>query len=306
MSQPEPPQRNVNEIPRSENPRRVRHGIKLRHRDAPKAVGFLAQRWLTLIEDVFPAHIKAEAFEYAKAGQTASLDVQPGVINARVQGRAFRAYHVQLRVQPCSSQEWAAVINEMAGSAIFVASMLAGEVPSSVDEVFSTLNIELIPREPEQLVTTCTCAEPTRCKHAAAAAYVMVERLSEDPLQVFLLYGMPASDVLDQLRHARAIHTHGVASAHADPMIPESQAEPEPLEAHLDTFWRCGHQLDELQQAPPPQHLAHALLRRLGPSPMQGRFPLVGLLASIYDTVAQDAIRIRDRAEHIDPQNPSE
>jgi hypothetical protein len=44
----------------------------------------------------------------------------------------------------------------------------------------------------------------------------------------------------------------------------------------------------------------HALLRRLGPSPMNGRFPLVGLLASVYDTVAAAARHIQ---EH--PNQPS-
>jgi hypothetical protein len=33
---------------------------------------------------------------------------------------------------------------------------------------------------------------------------------------------------------------------------------------------------------------------------MNGRFPLVGLLASIYDTITATAIRLRDQAEHID------
>jgi hypothetical protein len=54
---------------------------------------------------------------------------------------------------------------------------------------------------------------------------------------------------------------------------------------------------------PPPQHAPHALLRRLGPSPLPGRFPLVGLLASVYDTVAEEAIRLRDRAERLDEAN---
>jgi len=38
----------------------------------------------------------------------------------------------------------------------------------------------------------------------------------------------------------------------------------------------------------------HALLRRRGPTPLQGKFPLVGLLASIYDSIAEHGRKLRD------------
>jgi hypothetical protein len=80
-------------------------------------------------------------------------------------------------------------------------------------------------------------------------------------------------------------------------MIPESQVEPPPLELCLDDFWRSGPRLAELEAKPPPQHVPHALLRRLGPSPMNGKFPMVGLLASIYDTIAESARKLREKNE---------
>ncbi len=64
--------------------------------------------------------------------------------------------------------------------------------------------------------------------------------------------------------------------------------------------------LKELQHVPPPHHVSHALLRRLGPPPLKGKFPLVGLLASIYDSVAEYAVKLRDRAEHIDEPDEGE
>ena len=50
-------------------------------------------------------------------------------------------------------------------------------------------------------------------------------------------------------------------------------------------FWRPGTALDEPASGDAGEHVPHALLRRMGPSPMGGRFPMVGLLASIYDSV---------------------
>ena len=117
---------------------------------------------------------------------------------------------------------------------------------------------------------------------------------------------MAASRLLERLAAVRARQTRAV-TAHAEPLMPHAvQQVSRPLEACLDTFWRPGPELAELQRMPPPQHAPHALLRRLGPSPLAGRFPLVGLLASVYDTVAQEAIRLRDRAEGLDVANGGE
>ncbi|MBT7351022.1 MAG: hypothetical protein HN811_01025, partial [Phycisphaerae bacterium] len=45
---------------------------------------------------------------------------------------------------------------------------------------------------------------------------------------------------------------------------------------------------------PLEKHVSHALLRRLGPSTLDGQFPLSGLLATIYDEAASEAVRILD------------
>ena len=83
-------------------------------------------------------------------------------------------------------------------------------------------------------------------------------------------------------------------------MIPESQHEPPDLEACQGEYWREGPRLSDLRDMPPSAHAPQALLRRLGPSELNGKFPLVGLLASIYDHVRDHAVRLRDRAEGID------
>jgi uncharacterized Zn finger protein len=188
----------------------------------------------------------------------------------------------------------------MAGEAMYAAKLLAQDVPPALEDLFTGVGADLLPARSGALEIKCTCSISAPCKHAAAVAYLLADRLSDDPLVLFDLYGLTAQRVLDRLRQARAMQTTGPAAAHGTLLIPESQIEPPPLETCLDDYWRCGPQLSELEHAPPPQHVAHALLRRLGPSPMKGRFPLVGLLASIYDDVASAAIRIRDRAERVE------
>ncbi len=282
---------------RGDGPRKVRHGLKLRHREPDRERSDLARRWIELLDARTDVDVRPQGWEYAVAGQVASLEIEGGQIRARVQGRASKPYRTTIALPILAESDWERVVGAMAQEAVYVAKLLGNELPEGLEELFRTLGLQLLPGDPHEWAASCSCPRRTACKHVAAVGYVVAERLEEQPLLVFSLRGMAAERVLDRLRQVRAMHTHGVASAHSDPMIPESQIEPPPLEATLEEFWRSGRPLrPESMSAPAP----HALLRRLGPSPLRGRFPLVGLLASVYDTVAEHAILLRDHAEHID------
>lgn len=60
----------------------------------------------------------------------------------------------------------------------------------------------------------------------------------------------------------------------------------------IDSFWRSGEELSDLDLALERPAVSHPLLRRLGPTPFEGaKFPLVGLLATCYDVFAAGAVR---------------
>jgi hypothetical protein len=66
------------------------------------------------------------------------------------------------------------------------------------------------------------------------------------------------------------------------------------LEESIESFWNFAGEPPELVRCDARHHAAHALLRRLGPSPLPGRFPIMGLLASIYDEVSTRARAMLD------------
>jgi uncharacterized Zn finger protein len=281
---------------RSATPRRVRSGVKLRGGEVRTWVG---GRWLALVEQLVGIPERLGGRDYARRGQTVTLEFVPGGIEARVQGRAARPYTTRWRIPVFDEGQWQRLIDAMAAEALYAAKLLARELPEAVDELPGLGDLHLLPRAPEVRLE-CDCGRGAACRHAAAIGYLAAERLDRDPLKAFELRGMAVPRLLERLAAVRARQTRSVA-AHAEPLVPHAvQQASRPLEACLDSFWRPGPQLAELQRMPPPQHAPHALLRRLGPSPLAGRFPLVGLLASVYDTVAQEAIRLRDRAERID------
>jgi uncharacterized Zn finger protein len=285
---------------RPENPRRIRNGIKARRKPDDAFRQWIARRWADMLPKIFDNAVLAEGYEYARTGQTASLTIDPGKVIATVQGRAPKPYKLTIRFSTVDAANWRALIQAMASEAVFAAHLLAGELPEATDRLWATLEESILPSADRAMTCTCSCADPDPCKHAAAIAHLLIDTLEADPFTIFTLRGRHSEQVLDQFRQDRALHTHGIAAAHSDPMIPETRAEVKPLEDCLDEFWRAGHRLAELHAAPPLQHVNHALLRRLGPSPLNGRFPMVGLLASIYDHVSQEALSIRNEAEQID------
>jgi uncharacterized Zn finger protein len=275
-------------------PRRVRGGIKLR-RQVPEPTGPIARRWLALTEAVVPAETCVAGLEYARRGQTVSLEIASGRIEARVQGSRSTPYQIRWRVPVFGEEAWRDLVDAMASEALYAAKLLAGELPPAFEERFTERGLELVPGA-DEVTVECDCPVSGPCKHVAAVGYLVVEQLDEDPLAVLKLRGGP--DLLERLAEARAVRSHGQAAAHAEPVVGDGP-EASPLEADLAHFWRPGSELTQLREMPPSQHAPLALLRRLGPSPLEGRFPLMGLLASIYDTVSRSAVRLRDRAEGI-------
>jgi uncharacterized Zn finger protein len=280
-------------------PRRVRNGVKLQGAETRTWVG---RRWAVLVEQLFPAKERIDGLDYARRGQTVSLELVPGGIDARVQGRDARPYATRWRMPVFEEGQWQQLIDAMAAEALYAAKLLARELPEAVDALPGLGGLRLLPL-PQEVQLECDCGRGGACKHAAAIGYLAAERLDKEPVMAFELRGMESGRLIERLTAVRARKARSVA-AHAEPLMPPAdQGTARPLESCMDSFWRPGPQLAELQRMPPPQHAPHALLRRLGPSPLPGRFPLVGLLASVYDTVAEEAIRLRDRAERLDEAN---
>ena len=105
-----------------------------------------------------------------------------------------------------SPDQWQRVVEAMAGEAIYPAKLMARELPEAIESLLASLQLQLFPAAAE-VVVECECRARGCCKHAAAVAYLVAERLDGDPLEVFSLIFRGASEpVLPQqmytLRHA--------------------------------------------------------------------------------------------------------
>ncbi len=303
--------------PRPANPRRVRGGVKLPAAGAEGPVAWAAHRFLRLVEGVGSGECLREGLEYAKAGQTKRMNVVHGCVEAAIQGRADRPYTVSLRFGTMSPNDWARVVEAMAEGAIYAAKLLAGELPSNIEDVFIPLGLKLFPGEASEITPECTCAEHRAarqglpvppwpgetgeprpgqiwCKHVCCLSYLLASRLAHEPFLMFHIRGLEGVELLEQLRDRRSAGRQGARGetpVYQQRVPGVADVTFRPIEECVTDFWEAGPALEQIDLPLTPPPVSHPLLRRLGPSPFaNAQFPLVGLLASVYDVVG-DAVR---------------
>ena len=281
---------------RPEGPRRVRNGLKIRRKEEETEWSWPATTWAErLITDV-PDAVMEKALEYGRTGQTTQLEFEPGLISANVQGEEARPYQVRIEFPVLSETAWVRVLQRTAAEAIYAAKLLAGEFPAIVEEPFNETGHPLFPI-PEEISISCTFPGTEICHHVVVVCLLALERLQEFPELVFELRGRSAERFRTDLQEARMLATRGVSQAHTNPDIVRLAGPIRSLETRMDEFWRPGSGMTAYRSETSVTHVHHALLRRLGASPLEGRFPITGLLASIYDTISEQTKDMREAAE---------
>ncbi len=278
------------------NPRRVRGGVKLKLKPDEQPSSWITQRLLRVAEEGAEGQINREGLEYARAGQTKRLTIEGTLCEGIIQGRSDKPYKTELALKQFSVHDQEQIIHAMADQMRYAAKLLAGELPSNIEDVFAPLDLRLFPTEPSDLSPTCSCPDWKEdqpwCKHAVCLTALLAERLGSEPMLVFDLHGMPGQELIDGLRQKRAIGIQGPGPTPV--LVPHIQGvtdhQSPPLEDQIDNFWTVGDELAELDTpiAPPPVDCV--LLRRLGPSPFVGKFPLVGLMQTCYELIGQSAL----------------
>lgn len=220
------------------------------------------RRWISALEALGAIYQNRlpRGRTYARRGAVVDLQLGPGRVTARVQGRRRRPYRVTIRIPVFEEASWRAVTEALAGRVGHAAALLEGRMPEEVDEVLEGCGVSLFPR-PGELETSCSCPDwANPCKHVAAVHYVLAETFDKDPFLLPALRGREREVLLAGLRAARA-------GAQASVVVEEPERGPIPIEALgarelLDA--RGDLEAVALRPAPPAGPLS---LRTLGPPP---------------------------------------
>jgi uncharacterized Zn finger protein len=274
------------------NPLPAHGGIAARGPDGAIGESWWSERFIELLESFGLGSRLERGRAYARAGQVTELDVEPGIVLAKVQGSRYTPYRVRIRPKVFSEHHWRRAEKAIAARALTLAKLLAGEMPHDIDQVLATSRLTLLPSSYSELRASCTCPDAANpCKHTAAVYYILAERFDEDPFALFTLRGRTKEELLDGLRARRAKAARGALAALPADDSCETE-EPPPLSMVLEGFWRSGPALAELHVSPLASEAPDALFRQLGPAPVStGGQNLVEVLAPAYATLAAAAER---------------
>ena len=279
----------------SENkPRKVEGGIKAKSERGAIGETWWSKRWVHALESLGMGTRLTRGRSYARQGQVLSIEVESGLVKAKVQGSMKKPYDIKIRLQPLSKRDWEQVTTGMASQALFAAKLLAGEMPKNIEEAFDSVNLSLFPETEEDLQTNCSCPDwANPCKHIAAVYYILAERFDEDPFLLFKLRGRDKDAIIASLREKRVekLETtskgENVGSKKGEKQEDVQQEEATiRLEDRLNTFWVAGEALETFVVHPEVPDIENAILKRLGDAPFvaEGK-NAVKVLEKAYDAV---------------------
>ncbi|MGW0805356.1 SWIM zinc finger family protein [Nonomuraea sp. NPDC002799] len=180
-----------------DGPIRVEGGLRARSRRGSIGATWWSRRFIDILERICDKGRLSRGRAYARQGQVLSIDLSPGKVRAAVQGSRRSPYKIVVRVGAYTESQWTTIEESIAEQAVYRAKLLAGEMPTEIEELFAALGIDLFPRD---LDMDCSCPDwGFPCKHLSAVLYLLAESFDDDPFLVLAWRGRTREQLLGSL-----------------------------------------------------------------------------------------------------------
>jgi uncharacterized Zn finger protein len=118
------------------------------------------QRWVDLLNSYRFKKRLERGRKYAREGNILSLEYKGSKVTALVQGTAEDPYKLSIWLEAFSDEDWNYVIDTLSEQAIYSAQLLAGEMPSDIEAVFTANGLSLFPFNLSEVHSKCNCPDP--------------------------------------------------------------------------------------------------------------------------------------------------
>jgi uncharacterized Zn finger protein len=233
---------------------------------------------------------------YARTGQVLSIEVGKGRVKARVQGSRPKPYEVTIHIKTLSPADWRTLTKALSRRAIFVAKLLAGEMPLDIEKVFKNEGLSVFPEKEKDLRTSCSCPDWSNpCKHIAAVYYLLGEAFDRDPFLIFKLRGMEREELTGMLGspEKRRAKKKDLPKPIPPGKEVEKSAASEPLPLDISKFWNGAGLAGDLFGAVRIPPVSAALLKRLGNFPFwRGEQRFFDVMERVYTQAASRGMNV--------------
>ncbi|MGC1218384.1 MAG: SWIM zinc finger family protein [Phormidesmis sp.] len=171
---------------------------------AAQSDAWWVQQWVDLLNSYRFKKRLERGRNYARQGNILGLTFKDSKVYATVQGTASEPYQLSIWIERFTDEDWGFVINTLGEKALYSAQLLAGEMPDSIEAVFTSNGLNLFPFTLADVKSKCDCPDPKNpCKHIAAVYYQLGDFFREDPFVLFQLRGRSKEQILEALRQQR-------------------------------------------------------------------------------------------------------
>lgn len=255
------------------------------------------ERWLELLNSYRFKKRLERGRNYAREGNVLNMDFTGAKAKATVQGSEAEPYRVSLFLESFSNEDWDYAIAKMSEKAIFSAQLLAGEMPETIEAVFTASGLSLFPFTLNEVRSRCSCPDKANpCKHIAAVYYQLGDRFTEDPFIIFQLRGRTKNQIIERLRQIRSQTAKAnkspaqleVAKVVQSSVLSETTAP----EAENKGFWQYDQPLESSLVVIVPPIDQKTVLDILGkmPLPSVDADAVQQYLTQVYQTAGQQAL----------------
>jgi uncharacterized Zn finger protein len=166
------------------------------------------QRFIAALEQFTDPGRLGRGRSYASNGRILDYKLANGTVSARVRGSinpyfgVYKEpiYKTSITIKAISAANWKKVIRQIASRADLVTKLLMNEMPDTIEDAFSALDLHLLPHSERDFDTSCSCPDYANpCKHIAGVYYLLASALDQDPFVMFELRGLSRDDLRTEL-----------------------------------------------------------------------------------------------------------
>ncbi|MDD1728198.1 MAG: SWIM zinc finger family protein [Methanospirillum sp.] len=266
------------------SPRPVKDGIKAKSRKGAIGEQWWSQKFLDALHAMGMENRLARGRTYARKGQVISLQMEDGVIHAKVQGSSSRPYTVTIEIPEWNEDQWERVFEGISSQALYSAQMLSGEMPPDIDSVIQHAGLTLFPAKGKDLKTYCSCPDYANpCKHIAAVYYILAERFDTDPFLIFAMRGRTKDQILEAITARRGAEE--LESAGPSVLVSDQGEVRPPEELTISGFYSFRTPVTDFMVRPGAEPAMKGLMvKRLSDSPfVVGKKNFSELIAPVYE-----------------------
>jgi uncharacterized Zn finger protein len=272
-------------------PRAIKGGIKAQSKRSTFGESWWAKRWIAVLESFHIGARLGRGRSYARRGQVLSIEIEKGKVKAKVQGSRSKPYGIKIHIKTLTATDWQKLAKAISHQAIFLAKLLAGQMPEDIENAFKGVGLSLFPEKLKDLETNCSCPDWSNpCKHIAAVYYLLGEEFDRDPFLIFRLRGIDREELiglLDKTGDKPATRR----AKHKPPLSNEEEKKAllsELLTSDVSKFWSGGSVSDDLLGEVRVPIVPAALAKRLGNFPFwRGEERFLDAIEPIYIQASQ-------------------